>query len=62
MSVSTMPITHRGGGWWIDDAGEDTGPYDTRREAQEARRGLRRFYRYQNQPGFVTSETRGKKA
>ena len=46
--------------YWIlgdDDAGP-IGPYKSNSEAIEARRGLRRFYRYENEPGFVTSDKR----
>ncbi len=50
-----MNITQTAGKWWIDDDGHATGPYDTKREADDARRGLERFYKYQDKPGFVCS-------
>ncbi len=58
---SAMPISRRSDGWWFPDEGCDTGPFDTRHEAQEARHGLRRFYEREDEPGFVTSETQGRK-
>ena len=61
MSSTTMPISRHDGGWWIDDEGFDTGPYDTRHEAEEARRGLRRYYKHENRRGFVTGERRDNK-
>ena len=37
-------------GWWIRDPNnigwEYAGPYDTRKEADEERRGLERFWKY----------------
>lgn len=45
--------------WWIvgnDDYGP-IGPYETKQEAEDDRRGLNRFYRHQNEPNFVTRET-----
>jgi len=48
-----------GKSWWIVGHPDGPmGPYDTRREAEEDRRGVNRFNRYQNEPGFLTSERR----
>lgn len=49
-----------GRSWWIvgdEDAGP-YGPYDVRAEAEEDRRGIARTLRNQDQPGFITCETR----
>ncbi len=47
--------------WWIVGyPPEDgpVGPYDTHSEAEEDLKGLKRFERNQDKPGFVTSEKR----
>jgi hypothetical protein len=53
-----MATTQKHDGWWIDGEHlvEDCGPYTTRAEAESDRRGLERFFRYQDRPGFITSE------
>ncbi len=47
--------------WWIVGDQEDGpyGPYDSKAEAESDRVGVKRFFRHQNEPGFMTSE-RGK--
>jgi len=46
------------GQWWILELGseERIGPYDTRREALDDKRGLERFDKYGDRPGFVTCD------
>jgi hypothetical protein len=41
--------------WWLDDDGELYGPYDTKKEAEEDKRGLTRFYKYEGKKGYVTT-------
>ena len=50
-----MNITQTAGKWWIDDEGEPVGPYDTKAEADDTRRGLERFYANENRAGYVVS-------
>jgi len=44
--------------WWIVGDEEDGpyGPYESRKEAEEDRVGIKRFFRCQDEPGFMTSE------
>lgn len=49
------------GCWWVEGLPDDTenlgcGPYRTRADAEEIRRGLERTYKYWEEPGFVTSD------
>ena len=44
----------RMGKWWITGGDSLVGPYDTRGEAEEDRRGLVRFNKHKDEPGFVT--------
>lgn len=57
--TARLRIARRHGAWWIlgggDDAG-DIGPYATRREAEEDRRGLERTARYGHRRSFWTCE------
>ena len=46
--------------WWIlgdPDAGP-MGPYGSKREAEEDRRGVERFHLHGHKPGYVTSDKR----
>lgn len=46
------------GKWWVlgyRDFGP-MGPYDTKAEAEEKRRGLERTLRYMDEPGFISTE------
>jgi hypothetical protein len=53
-------ITKRPDGWWITDTpadyGGDVGPYTTKAEADDDRRGLERFERGEDRRGSVTTE------
>ena len=55
-----MQLERREDGWWIVDVpdAEVSGPYETRAEAASDMRGLRRFFRYGDDPGFLSSERR----
>lgn len=46
----------RFGSWWFVHGKRLVGPYETRTAAVGDHRGLRRFERHKNVPGFVTSE------
>jgi len=56
-----MKITKREDGWWIIEipspGGEEAGPYDTRKEATEDMRGLKRGFDNEFTPGYWTVET-----
>lgn len=50
-------------GWWITDPDADPavypqgyGPYATKAEAENDRRGMLRFEKYRNKPGFITCD------
>ena len=34
------------------------GPYDRKQDAEADKRGLERFFKYENKPGFVTTDRR----
>jgi hypothetical protein len=44
--------------WWIVGDEEPIGPYDSRKEANEAKERLIEFEECENVPGYVTSESR----
>ncbi len=48
------------GKWEITGVPEvgNCGPYGTKQEAEADKRGLERFYKYENVPGFVTTDRR----
>jgi hypothetical protein len=55
-----MTTVQRQDGWWITDCPdcEDCGPYSTRAEAESDMRGLARFEKYADRPGYVTTDRR----
>lgn len=65
-----MRLVQRPDGWWITDLPNDgveryhkmrpseCGPYDTKAEAEDDRRGLELYHRHKDEPGFITSEDR----
>ena len=57
-----MHTTQAPNGKWIIwlDGGEPVGPYDTKAEAEDDRKGMARFYKYVNKPDFMTTDARGK--
>lgn len=48
------------GQWWIMDDEDPLpiGPYKTKEQAEDDRKGLDRFYRHCNEPGYITSDKR----
>jgi len=45
------------GSWWIVGHSDGPmGPYSTRAEAEDDRRGLMRFEQHENKPGYVTGD------
>ena len=57
-------LAKRQTGWWIVNAARhsDFGPYDTRDEAVDDALGLDRFEKYQDVPGYVTTDKRRPKS
>ena len=55
-----LTIRNDGQKWWIDDPDdpEPIGPYTTKSEAESDRRGIERFLKHGEKPGYVTSEKR----
>ena len=56
-----MELQQRDDGWWIinvPDTVTECGPYPTKAMAEDSRRGLARFFKYCDEPGFVTCERR----
>ncbi len=52
-----MKIIKKSDGYWIKDIPEGTepcGPYATKEAAEETMRGLDRFFKYWDEPGFMT--------
>lgn len=54
----SMVVTQIDGKWWILDPHDPDplGPYQNKADAEADARGLKRFYRYENVPGFITSD------
>jgi len=46
--------------WFVSGLDVDMGPYDSKGEAEEARRGVQRFLRNEHRRHFVTT-TKGKR-
>lgn len=55
----TLPIKRRGSDWWITGLPEpdvpECGPYETRTEAVDDQRGLKRWYKHGHKRSYVTS-------
>ncbi len=47
-------------GWWVTDIPEceDCGPYSNKPDAEETRHGLERFYKFKDEPGYITTDQR----
>lgn len=43
-------------GWWLFPHVPAIGPYSSKKEAAEALRAHKYYLKYQDEPGFVTSE------
>lgn len=60
-TTADLRLVRRVGKWWIvadDPDFADCGPYETRREADDDRRGLERTARYGHERRFWTVEKR----
>ncbi len=55
-----MESVKREDGWWVTDIPEceDCGPYDNKGDAEDTRRGLERFYKHKDEPGYITTDQR----
>lgn len=53
-----MKLTRLEDGWWIKDGDELYGPYTTKKEAEDDKRGLERFYKNEHRAGFVSVESK----
>lgn len=51
-------MTQQPDGWWFTFDDEHYGPYDTKREAEEALRGLRKFAKHKDEKDFITTDTK----
>ncbi len=59
-----MKIAKKKDGYWVKDIPEGTepcGPYATKELAEETQRGLERFFKYRDEPGFITIEDKRSK-
>jgi hypothetical protein len=56
-----LHTVRRGKFWWIHGDDEPMGPYTTKREALETVRSLNFCDKHKDEPGFVTSESKGNK-
>ena len=46
--------------WIIWNDREPFGPYGSEEDAESDRKGLERFYRLHDRPGYMTSDSKGK--
>ena len=53
-----MVIVKKSDGYWVTGIPdcEPCGPYVTKVDAEDTMRGLDRFFKYKDEPGFVTCE------
>ena len=53
-----MDLEKRGDGWWITGVQDtpDCGPYDSRTDAANDRKGMARFFKHEDQREFFTVE------
>jgi hypothetical protein len=61
MTAPKMTVEQIGGKWSIMGVPEidgGCGPYDTKAQATEDMRGMARFYRHHDEPGFMTVDKR----
>jgi len=58
METLYMRTERKGTAWWITNIPDcdDCGPYDRKDDAEDDRRGLERFYKYHEEPGFIAGE------
>lgn len=55
----TLTIIQLGKNWYVTGEDELIGPYN-KAEADDARIRLNRFFRHENEPGYMTSESLNK--
>ena len=54
-AIPDLLTVEENGQWFVVGPwDEPCGPYKTKSEAEEDRRGMERTYRYHEQPGFIT--------
>jgi len=53
-----MKVVKKPDGYWVTGIPdcEPCGPYATKADAEDTQRGLERFYKYKDEPGFITCE------
>jgi len=63
MTIPSLKIKRLGKFFWILGLGDfgPVGPYDNKGRANEDRKGLIRFFRHENEPGFVTVDKKEKR-
>ena len=52
-----MESVKKSDGWWVTGVPEfeDCGPYETKELAEDDRRGMERFYKHKDEPGYITT-------
>ena len=55
-------ISRNAAGWFFTHAGLTVGYYETKPEALDAQRGLERFDKFENVPGYIISDPTHKPA
>ena len=58
-----VKVVKKPDGYWVKDIPdcEPCGPYPTKVDAEETLRGLEQFYKYKDEPGFITCEDKRKR-
>jgi hypothetical protein len=50
-------VKRMGQSWWVIGGEGPIGPYNNKAEAEETRKRLNRFERYEDEPGYITCES-----
>ena len=58
MTETKMKVIKKPDGYWVTKIPdcEPCGPYATKADAEDTQRGLERFFKYHDEPGFITCE------
>jgi hypothetical protein len=56
-AAAALTVERRADGWWIAGLEQAQGPYQTKAEAREERRGLQRYLRNCHRRGFITTDS-----
>ena len=58
-----MKVIEKHDGYWVTDIPdcEPCGPYTTKADAEDTMRGLERFFKFHDEPGFITCDDRRKR-